>query len=203
MRHYADTPVPEDFVRDAVTAALYAPRAGGQQHWRVIAVTDKSVMKDLKKNVETEIARQRALVSSPRALAGFDGYTAYFTHFADAPLTLILVAKPYDSIYIRILNKYAGDDAVTNAMGMLVEPAVISAAMAAENLMLALHAYGIGSCFMTGPLIVQKYAEDFFSIKEPEHVVGLITAGYPAVEYTPPDEKKRRSETAETLIDWR
>ncbi|MBN1807590.1 MAG: nitroreductase family protein [Planctomycetes bacterium] len=203
VRRFAPDPVPDSLVENAVRAALYAPRAGNQQHWRIIALRDRSVLDGAASLLAAELAAQRNGISSPRALKGFDEYTGYFSHFASAPLVLAVVCRPYDSIYRRILARYIPEADAGTGMGVLAEPALISASMAAQNLMLALHAQGIGSCYMTGPLVVQKAIEEALQVDAPEHVTGLVAAGFPEDGSSGGDVQDRRTEGLESILAWR
>lgn len=175
VRSFTGQPVSPELLNSVIEAALWAPRAGNRQHWRIIVVQSADSRQQLADAVGVELARQRVYLKSERALRQFDAYTGHFLHFASAPLLLVLVARPYDSIYSRMVAKVP--DA---SMGELLEPGVASAMMAAENLLLAAAAQSLGGCFLSGPLVAQKAIERILGVAPPEHAVGFITLGYPA-----------------------
>jgi F420 biosynthesis protein FbiB-like protein len=76
--------------------------------------------------------------------------------------------------------------------------AVQSVAMAAQNLMLAAHSQGLGSCWLCAPLFAAKSVHSLLQI--PEHWIpqGLILLGHPAGS---PAERTRRD--IEDVVQWR
>jgi nitroreductase len=71
--------------------------------------------------------------------------------------------------------------------------AVIDTALACQNLMLAAHAVGLGTCFVG--IFDEALTKELLRIPEHYRVIGLITMGYPAVEESAP----RRLEIREIL----
>jgi nitroreductase len=60
--------------------------------------------------------------------------------------------------------------------------AVQSTAMAGQNLMLAAHALGLGTCWMCGPLFSPDVVRKVLSLPADWQPQGLITLGYPDEE---------------------
>lgn len=183
VRRFAAEGVPDEVLREIVDAARMAPSGGNRQMWRFRAIRNREKIAAMREAVERRVAEVRARVSSPRALEQYDGYTAHFTHFGDAPAVIAVLAKPYDSIYTRILEKYLGPE--ERPPQHLVDVAAMSVAAAIENMLLAACALGYGSCFMTGPMIAQKELEAILGVEPPWHVVALVPVGRPAVEPGP------------------
>jgi nitroreductase len=61
--------------------------------------------------------------------------------------------------------------------------------MAAQNLMLAAHAHGLGSCCLTGPLAAHTELEELLNVGRKRALVCLIAVGYPAETPVAPPRK--------------
>jgi len=188
VRRFAAEDVPDEVVREIVDAARMAPSGGNRQMWRFRAIRNRGTLAAMRQAVERRIAEVRARVSSPRALEQYDGYTAHFTHFDRAPVVIAVLARPYDSIYTRILEKYLAPE--ERPPQHLVDVAAMSVAAAIENMLLAACALGYGACFMTGPTIAQNDLEKILAVEPPWHVVALVPVGRPEAEPGPRERKR-------------
>jgi nitroreductase len=106
-------------------------------------------------------------------------YTKNFDWFSHAPALIVVSAKRPETFLSDLLGEAADDVAGTE----------ISAAMAAQNLMLAAHAMGVGSCCITGPLAAQEALKELLGFSQRRKIVCLITLGYPAEEPEAPLRK--------------
>jgi nitroreductase len=176
-RSFTAEPVPDDAVRAMVDAARLAPSGGNRQMWRFRALRRRATLEEMRGAVATRIAATAATISSARAREKYEAYTSTFVHFADAPCVIAVLGKPYDSIYARILGRYApGGDNAQSGSG---EVAAMSIGAAIENLLLAATALGYGSCLMTGPLVARTDIERLLGVSEPWSLVALVPIGRP------------------------
>jgi nitroreductase len=192
-REFAPENVPDEVVREMVDAARVAPSGGDLELRRFVAVGSRETLAVMRQAVEGRIAEVRSRLRSPRAVRQFDGYTAHFTHFERAPVVIAVLARPYDSIYTRILARHLGPE--DRPAQELVDVAAMTAAAAIENMLVAATALGYGACFMTGPMVAQAEIEKALSVEPPWHVVALVPVGRPAGEPGP----RRRAGTEEVL----
>ena len=160
-----------------------APSGGNRQMWRFHVVRKRETLAAMKEAVERKVAEVGELVTSPRAREKYDVYVSHFAHFARAPAVIAVMARPYDSIYMRILGKYVPEE--KRPVQHLVEVASMSVAAAVENMLLAAHALGYGACFMTGPTVAQEELEAIIGAGPPWHVVALVPVGTPAEKLGP------------------
>ncbi|MDP1853593.1 MAG: nitroreductase family protein [Candidatus Omnitrophota bacterium] len=172
VRDFLAKDVPEKYIHKIISAAVLAPSGGNQKNWSLVIVRSKNTKHDLKKAVTEKIKELSSKVSSPRARKEFLSYAKYFTFFSDAPVVIAVVMKPYDSLTARILKRYeANSDYMANA-------GVQSVAAAIENMLLAAAALGLGSCWMTGPLIAKSELERILEISQPDNLLAIIPLGY-------------------------
>ena len=153
VRRFTGDPVPDDVLREVVRAACAGPRGGGMALTRFIAVRAPGTIAAMREAVEAGVAALREHVTSARARERFDGYAAHFALFGGAPAVVVVLARPYDSIYARIVSKYVPDDERPGQD--LVNVASMTAAAAVENMLLAAHALGYGAVVMTGPTVAE------------------------------------------------
>jgi nitroreductase len=106
-------------------------------------------------------------------------YAKNFDWFSHAPVLIVISAKRPETFLRDLLGGAADDVAGTE----------ISAAMAAQNLMLAAHALGIGSCCITGPLAAEEALRDLLRLGKRRKIVCLVALGYPAEEPEAPLRK--------------
>ena len=104
------------------------------------------------------------------AAAHAAGLVQYGTFFADAPVLVVALHK------LPIAAAAALWDQTRNPELVSGEP--LSVAMAMQNLLLAAHALGLGTCVMTAPLLADDLAEQL-RVPPGFAVTGLIALGYP------------------------
>jgi nitroreductase len=71
---------------------------------------------------------------------------------------------------------------------------LLSAAALIQNLVLAAHSKGLGTCWMTGPKYVEQEINDYFGITDLE-LVSIIPVGYP--DQSPPSPPRK-----ENVVRW-
>ena len=179
IRKFRQDPLPKEVVRRIIEAASWAPSASNRQDWEFRVVTSASVKEKMQDIVrsrwESVLDKSRSEVIKEE----LQKYVSMFDWFSHAPALIIISAKRPESFLYHILGDTAGDVAGTE----------ISAAMAAQNLMLAAHASGIGSCCVTGPLAAQEELKELLEIGKGRKIVCLIALGYPAEQPEAPLRK--------------
>jgi nitroreductase len=193
IRHFKSDSVPREIIEKCISAANIAPSGGNQKNWRFIVVQSSEKMEQLQKIVEARIYTLQSSLKSARAKKEFESYSLrYFTFFADAPAVICVVMRPYDSLTARILNKLNPDASYQTSAG------IQSVAAATENLLLAATSFGLGTCWMTGPLIACDELQKRLGIADPESLVALVPMGYPVEE--PLSHKLKKD--VDDIIEW-
>lgn len=193
VRHFTEDPVSKDLIEKCLSAANCAPSGGNQKNWKFIVVQDKDKIEELQTIVEDKIYSISDELKSPKAKQEFKTYSIkYFTFFANAPVLICIVMKPYDSLTGRLIKKINPDTDYQSSAG------IQSVAAATENLLLAAASVGLGTCWMTGPLIAKTELEKSLIIKSPESLFALVPVGYPAEEI----RKNQLVSPATESVDW-
>jgi nitroreductase len=123
VREYTSEPVDEETLKSLIDAAIQAPSAVNQQPWSFAVVTDQNLLDRISRE------SKRHMLANLPAVAAADHFRKLlsdpnFQIFYHAPALIVisaLAASPW---------------------------AVEDCALAAENLMLAAHAAGLGSCWI-------------------------------------------------------
>jgi nitroreductase len=168
-----------DIVR-LIEAASWAPSNHNRQPWKFIVLEDKGEIAQLAERVGQELSEQ--LKSLPPVVSGYAGdFAHYATFFSQAPALIVVLHKRPTSLSNSLLKGSSRAELVSG------EP--LSAAMAVQNLLLAAHALGLGSCVLTAPLIVQEVILAGLGVNTGYNVTCLVALGYPDEAPAPPRRK--------------
>ena len=172
VRHFAATPVDRGAVRKLIDAAVQAPSAVNTQPWHFTVVQDRALLARISRE-----AQQLVLDNPPRGLPS--GHIQEllrdpnFDIFYGAP-TLVLVSSVTEDHW-----------------------AVVNCALAAQNLMLAARAEGLGTCWIgfAEAWIGTENGRQALALPASHLPVAPIIVGRPASE---PEPIPRR----DPLIHW-
>lgn len=194
VRQFAPGAVPVEHVREMVRLAGLAPSPNNQQPWRFIAVTRKPLLQEMAGAVRSRLRALLPATLSEDARRAAQRVEWFSTFFADAPLVMAVVRRPYRSVIARAVEGSALGAADINAMRGY--PDVQSIGAAVEHLLLAATDLGYGSCWLSGPLVAREALEPMLGIAPPEQLAALATIGVPA---TPPQPGHDRRPVDEIL----
>ncbi len=127
IRNYREDPLSDEDIKFLIDCARYAPSGSNMQPWSFLVIQNKEVMQKLSENgKKAMIPLAEKIANDPKRAAGFISYLKAkgSNLFYNAPLLIIIFG-----------NKIS----VT---------ADWDCAMAAQNMMLAAHSRGIGSCWI-------------------------------------------------------
>jgi nitroreductase len=147
VREYTSEAVDEPTIRRLVDAAIQAPSAVNQQPWTFTIVRDQTVLDRLSRE-----AKAHMLATMPP-----NPHSGHFQALLDDPDFQIFYHAP---VLILISASDAGPWIVEDC------------ALAAENLMLAAYAAGVGSCWI-------GFAQSFLNTAEGKALLGLPAAWAP------------------------
>ncbi|MFA6093475.1 MAG: nitroreductase family protein [Elusimicrobiota bacterium] len=188
VRDFLPDPVPHDLMQRLIDAASWAPSAGNRQDWEFIVVESAAAKRELASAVRK---RWDALLAKAQSgtTESLKNYASNFDWFANAPALVAVTSKtPAD-----FLEELLGGTASAVSGGRL------SAAMAAQNLMLSAHAAGLGSCCLTGPLAAQEEMKPILGISRRREIVCLIAVGRPL--HNPPAPVRKPLEKISRYIE--
>lgn len=146
VRDYTAEPVADDVLRQLIDAAIQAPSALNQQPWSFVVVKDQALLADISERAKAHLL-DASLGTLPQRFCDILG-DPKFHIFYHAPVLIVI--------------------AVVEPTGWAVE----DCALAAQNLMLAAHAAGLGSCWI-------GFAQGWLGTPEGKSILGLPASHVP------------------------
>ncbi|MDE5413705.1 nitroreductase family protein [Alkalihalobacterium chitinilyticum] len=180
IRKFQDKPVDKQDILDIIDCARYAPSDTNSQTWEFVVVTNKEKIKEIEDmtwaalHEKAEEAKEKGLEKPAKLLVRSFG--PYATAFSEAPVLIVCLATPYESKF---------KDKIFDPIGFVeeevwTEEGIKSSCLAAQNLMLAAHAKGLGTCPMTGPvLLAQDKLRQYLNIEGHKEINMVISLGHP------------------------
>jgi F420 biosynthesis protein FbiB-like protein len=175
IRKFKDRPVPEPLIRNMIEAAVCAPSASNRQPWRFMVVSDPALRRQMAAGVE-EAASRMAGEIRPGFEKDYQSYSRHFLLFEQAPVLLLALFRSEATLAALFREDSPAHERMT---ALEQEGAVISVAMAVQNLLLSAADQGLGACVMTGPLIAVESLERLLSVPDGWKILCMVGVGYP------------------------
>jgi F420 biosynthesis protein FbiB-like protein len=186
IRRFKDRPVPRLLLDRVLEAACWAPSAHNRQPWRFVVVTG---IGDKQRLAEAMANRLRVDLSAdgtdPAAIDRDVGRSRQ--RLTNAPALIVVC------LTMRDMDMYP--DERRQACEHLM--AAQSVAMAAQNLLLAAHAEGLGACWMCAPLFCPDTVRDVLGLPVDYDPQGIIVLGFPA------ETRQKSREPLHTRVTFR
>ncbi|GBC61864.1 nitroreductase [Desulfonema ishimotonii] len=189
IRVYKKKPVPREMITRIIEAARFAPSAGNGQPWKFIVVTNR----ELSDRIDRKCAK--VLDKIKWVYAGNGGW---WRKAAVTLMSLLQVSK-WDQRPISAMNKVGqtGGRITFNAPVVIhllkdtrgISHPDVDVALAAQNLVLAAHSLGLGTCYIGFIASTIKYVpvvKKWLGIEYPYELVTSICVGYPKVQQDKP-----------------
>ena len=197
VRRFLDKPVKMEHLEQILDAARFAPSGANLQGWRFIVIQQKDLIKTV------ELAIQKKIDEHHEAMKGCIEKSEFLStslasrirknslFFSEAPITIAVLYKenPLNKPYIEFLVKKGLDRYDAHKLMGYVE--IQSVAAATENLILAAHSLGYGSCWMNVPFIAVNEIKELLDISRPWEISALVPIGHQDPNYYPPVIKKK------------
>jgi F420 biosynthesis protein FbiB-like protein len=169
IRSYKSDPIIQESLERILTAAGQAPSAHNQQPWRFFVISDVSLKKVLAERMAEKLRQDRLADGDDLTEVEADARRSV-SRITSAPVLVVMC------LTMEGMDHYEDAERARSEYTMAVQ----SVAMASENLMLAAHAEGLGTCWMCAPLFAKEVVQEVLELPESWIPQGLITLGYPA-----------------------
>ena len=178
VKEYLPKEASNEVLFQILEAGRWAPSAHNAQPWRFIIIQDSTTKQRLAKAMASRWDRDMSKNGVPKEQRE-SLIKASVERFENAPIIIIAC------LTMENMDEYPDDRRKKIEYVMAVQ----SVAAAIENMLLAAHDEGLGSCWFCAPLFCQDVVRKILKI--PQHVdpQALITLGYPADRPTPPPRK--------------
>ncbi|HEY71084.1 MAG TPA: nitroreductase family protein [Anaerolineae bacterium] len=187
IREFRDTPVSEAVLRRMLHAACYAPSAHNRQPWRFVIVewgeTRAEFARAMSARYRSDLSRDDNLTQQLE-----ERIRARETRLIEAPALIVLCMTTKD------MNTYPDDKRTQAERSMTIQ----SVALAGMQLLLAVHAEGLGACWMGAPLFAQQEVRDSLQLEPAWEPQAMFLIGEPLA---PGEDRGRRS--LEEVVLWR
>ncbi|MGO1966107.1 MAG: nitroreductase family protein [Moraxellaceae bacterium] len=197
VRRFTDTPIPDDVLADCLRLAMLAPNSSNLQPWEFYIIDDADNHKQAVKNCMNQNAAKtsaRLIAVVARTDIWRDHAQQILSQYPDKP-----VPKKVKDYYSKVVAldflrgpanvvsaaKWGATQIIRRTKGPIKSPyytfedtknwATNNTALAAENLMLALRAYGFDSCAMGG--FDEPAMKRLLDLSDHQHIVMMIGAG--------------------------
>jgi nitroreductase len=188
IRKFRKDAVPREHILRMVEAASWAPTAGNSQNFRFIVVSEKETlarMKGIVDEIVTRVTGREGMKDKPNN----------HNLFAFAPSVACVIGTPYESLTDKALREK--DPERYKARRFHVNPGVQGVSAGVAQFLLAAHALGYGTCWMTGPLIAKQELESALSVRHPEELLAIVALGKP--DTAPPKPPRKPAEEITTF----
>jgi len=184
VRKYRDKPVSDDVVEKLLESARIAPSSSNTQSWKFKVVTDLETRRKLK-----ELAYgQKFVEQAPVVIACCLDFEAFAER---GKRSLELVRSGVRPSLEMILRSVRGKKDKEYELERVVINGAINVSIAAEHIVLAAQALGLGTCWVRA--FNAPAVEQLLGIPEGLSALVLLTVGYP-VEAPAPRPRKPLSE---------
>jgi len=175
VRAYEAKPVPRDILNSIIEAGNEAPSAMNSQTWRFVVVEEKGAKKKL---LGAAMPNAKKLTEQVKDVDP-ERYEFIKKRYAELPDPVYYSAP---SIVFVIGNGRYADH---------------SCPLACENMMLAAHALGLGSCWVGfGAMVTEDGSvRELLGLQEGDSIFGPILLGYPKGQVNRPPKK-------EPMVKW-
>jgi len=167
IRRYTNRPVSLELIDQLLEAATRAPSAHNRQPWRFAVISTPIVKAQLADQMGERLKADR-LRAADRVEEIDRDIARSRVRITSAPALIIVFLSTIDLIdqYERLM-------------------AIQSVAASTENLLLAAHAAGLGTCWMAAPLYCPDVVREVLQLPNDWNAQALLTVGYPADEGKP------------------
>ncbi|MCP4154265.1 MAG: nitroreductase family protein [bacterium] len=192
-RDFSPLPVPEENIAKILAIAKTSPYASNKKNWEVKVVTDRELIETLAATVQL-VAEQQARKIRADLRDSFLAYAASFVFFRRAPLLLIPVFR-VGKAFTYMMGDTSGTGHTPGAgqgseggecrenhfspSQWEHENYVKSISCVCMSILLAAQSLGLGSCYMTGPLIAEQELNPQLNIKKGRRIAAIIPVGFP------------------------
>lgn len=192
VRNFTQQPVDREILEKLLQAASSAPSASNRQPWRFAMVSSASLRAKIVEAVRRRAEQMKAIIAQGHHAEDYGNYGDFFHEpLCCASVIIIPQFRPYPDLIANLLISGGADPAQFHtASTMQAERCSTSAAV--MNLLLQAHAFGLGACWMAGPMIARDEISALLDIQQPWQMLGAIALGYPAPPL--PDTKPRKSQ---------
>lgn len=171
-RSFTDHPVAPELIQKIKHIALTSPYVSGKKNWEIMEITDRKIISLIAAAVRQKSKQLRSHMNNDFQ-ASFGDYARMFTVFENAPVLLLPTFRISAGFSLMMTSQ--SSDIVQFERDNYIK----SISCVAMLIHLAAISLGLGSCYMTGPLIAEKEIAAIAKIKNGRSIGAVIPIGFP------------------------
>jgi nitroreductase len=178
IRRFKQTPIPDQDIKKILDAGRLAPSPNNTQPWSFLVIKDASILKNMAQAVRDMIDLMVPHAEDAKQAQRLMAYkNTFYTFFENAPVVVAVFMEGHEAATDRLLSRmgYTGEQ----IMRLRPRPGLQGVSAVVEHMLLATHALGYGSCWMTGPLVAQEAFEKLLGYGEEKYIAALLPIGVP------------------------
>src|SRR3990172_4748594 len=176
IRRFKQTPVPDEDIKKILDAGRLAPSANNTQPWSFVVIKDRKMLRKMADAARAMVDRMVPHAKDEKQAQRLAAYKSnYYVFFENAPMVIAVFMEAYDAGTDRILAKMGYSAEEIRRLRPL--PGLQSVSAAVQNMLLAIHALGYGSCWMTGPLVAQEAFGKLLGYGKDKYIAALLPIG--------------------------
>lgn len=181
IRKWQEKKVPEELVRKAIEMGSWAPSGGGRQPYHFYVISNPDVIRKIAAAVQEATDFLMTLPTTHADPTATERWQKNSAFFGAAPLLIGVCTDVYESPADQILADNAGNPAADKIREWrkTASSRLQSAAAVITQILLALHAMGLGAVWMSGPVQAKESIEKILGVPQNEDFVAVIPVGYP------------------------
>ena len=154
-------------------------------------------MEKMKNAVIAEYDKLAEMNKEEEFLEKINYFKSYSTFFTNAPVLIAIVETQRTSYITEMMKKL--NFTLEQIKLMRPDSSLLSIGAAIENMSLAAHNLGYGTCWMVAPIIAAKTFDKLLNLEEGAHVVSLLPLGVPYSENYQSPAKKSLEEVMKVI----
>ncbi len=197
IRKYKTDLPPVSDIQKIIDAGRLAPSATNSQNWEFIAIYNPDIKQKMFDATTEAYDKISQLDISEENRNKLNMYKYYSGFFVKAPVVIAIIEKERQSFVTNILreNNYPEKEIAL----MRPNSSTLSIGAAVENMSLAAHALGYGTCWLCAPIVAYKKFKEILNLEEKSKIVSLLTVGIPEHNNFKSPPKKPLSEVMKIL----
>lgn len=171
-RSFSEEKLNSDQIEKIQEIASHSPFASGRSNWKIMVVSGRDALHKIADTVRKEaVALSEAM--DPEAAGFFLKYASSFTFFEDAGALFIPYCR--ETSTMRSLLRENATEEILNWEHDNITKSLSCVSML---ILMAAESLGLGSCYMTGPLVAGKALAMELGIRDNFIIGALIPVGY-------------------------
>lgn len=177
IRKYKEDHPPIEDIKRIIDAGRLAPSATNTQNWKFIAIYNQNIKERMIQALLTKYEEIKCWKESATFIDKIEAYKNYSTFFKYAPVVIVAIETRKDSFMNNIYK--ARKVTAEEIQQARPDSSLLSMGAAIENMSLAAHALGYGTCWMCAPIVAYKEFKQVLNISEDDKIISLLTVGIP------------------------